>query len=218
METGLFFNHSSPGKCPLEPHSNPAVCNLAFRKWRHTWWRRTAQHHHVCDVIYPSRGSPWSWFPSSCYGPIYKSHGRFHSFLVGKLIWLSWCHNQRIITTRFIFELLEGFSITMATLLGFFSNFWLATMLSDPSWVYMSNFVKICWETTEELAPQSHPNAVLWYDYKLTMVTVARVTFIVPPSALCVHKYKFVPLRTETIKKKLHVFWKIWIWDKLTRE
>ena len=29
---GFFFNHSSSGKCPLEPHSNPAVCNLAFTK------------------------------------------------------------------------------------------------------------------------------------------------------------------------------------------
>ncbi len=49
-----------------------------------------------------------------------KLHGRFRSFLAGKLIWISRHYKHKSITIRSISELLECFSITMATLLGFF--------------------------------------------------------------------------------------------------
>ena len=44
-----------------------------------------------------------------------RTHGRFRSFLAGKLIWLGRRHIQKSNTLRPICEISEGFFITMAT-------------------------------------------------------------------------------------------------------
>ena len=49
-----------------------------------------------------------------------KPHGRFRSFLAGTSIWLGRRHMQKFSTVSPMPDVLEGFSITMATLLNFF--------------------------------------------------------------------------------------------------
>ena len=90
------------------------LCDDCSCLWRHT------------DVIGPRKTLSITPGPHSgdccqtvAIGLSQRLHGRFGSFLAGKLIWLGSHHTQKSIILRSIYQILEGFYITMATLLNF---------------------------------------------------------------------------------------------------
>ncbi len=81
-----------------------------------------------------------------------KPHGRFCLFLAGELIWSSRRHIQIIINIRSMPELLEVFFFHFhGNTFGIFSKFYFTKTFSDPSRVYMPNFIRIRQEMAEEL-------------------------------------------------------------------
>ena len=62
-----------------------------------------------------------------CLSP--KPCGRFRSFLAGELKWLSRCHIQTLVAIGSRSEILEGFFITLATLLNFSKILFAANVL-----------------------------------------------------------------------------------------
>ena len=102
--------------------THDAMCAMTSRtRWHHQW-------RHKYQIIRPEPQSD-----SGCHavarGLSPKPQGRFCSFPAGKLIWLHGCRTQKLIAIGSIPMILEGFFITMATLLGFFKILFLIDVL-----------------------------------------------------------------------------------------
>ncbi len=102
----------------------------------------------TAHVIYPKPHSD-----SGCQvvarGLSPEPHGRFCSFLAGKVIWLSRHHRQNFNTIRSISELWECFPLPWQHI-WILSKFNYAMTLSYPLWMSVPDFVETRWETPEE--------------------------------------------------------------------